>query len=162
VAFEGADVQDTRDLVRRVGNTEIGSTVDIVVFRNGETETLAVTLGRREDAERAVPASVNTTEPIEGEALGLSVSEMTDELREQLGLATEAGGLVVTDVAGDSEAYEKGVRAGDVITEAGQQPVATVTDLEDRIAEAKEAGRKSLLLLVRREGDPRFVALSVE
>jgi serine protease Do len=162
VAFEGADVQDTRDLVRRVGNTEIGSTVDIVVFRNGETETLAVTLGRREDAERAVPASVETTEPIEGEALGLSVSEMTDELREQLGLATEAGGLVVTDVAGDSEAYEKGVRAGDVITEAGQQPVATVTDLEDRIAEAKEAGRKSLLLLVRREGDPRFVALSVE
>jgi serine protease Do len=162
VAFEGAEVQDTRDLVRRVGNTEIGSTVDIVVFRNGETETLAVTLGRREDAERAVPASVNSTEPIEGEALGLTVSEMTDELREQLGLATDAGGLVVTDVAGDSEAYEKGVRAGDVITEAGQQPVATVGDLEDRIAEAKEAGRKSLLLLVRREGDPRFVALSVE
>jgi serine protease Do len=162
VAFEGADVQDTRDLVRRVGNTEIGKTVDIVVFRNGETETLAVTLGRREDAERAVPASVEATEPIEGEALGLTVSEMTDELREQLGLATDAGGLVVTDVAGDSEAYEKGVRAGDVITEAGQQPVATVGDLEDRIAEAKEAGRKSLLLLVRREGDPRFVALSVE
>jgi serine protease Do len=162
VGFEGADVQDTRDLVRRVGNTEIGKTVSIVVFRNGETETLAVTLGRREDAERAVPASVNATEPVEGEALGLTVSEMTDELREQLGLATDVGGLVVTDVAGDSEAYEKGVRAGDVITEAGQQPVATVGDLEDRIAEAKEAGRKSLLLLVRREGDPRFVALSVE
>ena len=125
-------------------------------------KTLNVTLGRREDAERTVPASVTADEPIEGEALGLSVSEMTDELRGQLGLANDASGLVVMDVAGDSEAFEKGVRAGDVITEAGQQPVETVTDLEDRIAEAKEAGRKSLLLLVRREGDPRFVALSVE
>jgi serine protease Do len=162
IAFEGADIEDTRDLVRRVGNTEVGAVVRILVFRNGETETLDVTLSRREDAERAVPASVNSSEPIEGEALGLSLSEMTDELRTQLGLPTDAGGLVVTDVAGDSEAYEKGVRAGDVITEAGQQPVSTVSDLEDRIAEAKDAGRKSLLLLVRREGDPRFVALSLE
>jgi serine protease Do len=162
IAFEGQDIEDTRDLVRRVGNTEVGKTVRILVFRNGETETLNVTLGRREDAERTVPASITSDEPIEGEALGLSVSEMTDELRGQLGLPNDASGLVVTDVAGDSEAFEKGVRAGDVITEAGQQPVATVSDLEDRIAEAKEAGRKSLLLLVRREGDPRFVALSVE
>ena len=39
---------------------------------------------------------------------------------------------------------------------------ATLTDLEERIAEAKDAGRKSLLLLVRRSGEPRFVALSLE
>ena len=30
-----------------------------------------------------------------------------------------------------------------------------------RIDEAKEAGRKSLLLMIRRGGEPRFVALSV-
>jgi len=30
------------------------------------------------------------------------------------------------------------------------------------VAEAREAGRKSLLLLVRRAGEPRFVALSLE
>ena len=65
-------------------------------------------------------------------------------------------------MAEDSEAYEKGLRAGDIITEAGQEKVASVKDLQDRIAEAKDAGRKSLLLLVRREGDPRFVALSLE
>jgi serine protease Do len=162
ISFEGADIGDTRELVQRVGNTEVGADVRIVVFRNGDTETLTVTLGRREDAERAVPASASATEPLEGEALGLSLSEMTEELRAQLGLPDEAGGLVVTDVAEDSEAFEKGVRAGDVITEAGQQGVETIGDLEDRIAEAREAGRRSLLLLVRREGDPRFVALSVE
>ena len=52
-------------------------------------------------------------------------------------------------------------RIGDVITEAGQQKVATIADFETRLEEVKEAGRKSLLLLVRRAGDPRFVALSL-
>ena len=60
-----------------------------------------------------------------------------------------------------SEAYEKGLRAGDVITEAGQQKVGSIADFEARLDEVKEAGRKSLLLLVRRAGDPRFVALSL-
>ena len=68
---------------------------------------------------------------------------------------------MVTDVDEVSEAYEKGLRAGDVITEAGQQKVTTIADLEDQITAAEEAGRKSLLLLVRRAGDPRFVALGL-
>ena len=51
---------------------------------------------------------------------------------------------------------------GDVITEAGQQKVSSLTELDERITEATEAGRKSLLLLVRRAGEARFVALSLE
>ena len=58
-----------------------------------------------------------------------------------------------------SPAEEKGLVAGDVITEAGQQKLTEIADLEARIDEAREAGRKSLLLLVRRGGEPRFVAL---
>jgi serine protease Do len=87
---------------------------------------------------------------------------MTDELREQLALPSGSEGLVVRDVVADSEAFAKGLRAGDVITEAGQQAVSTPADLEDRIEAAREAGRRSLLLLVRRNGEPRFVALSLE
>lgn len=162
LSFDGVDVADTRGLVRQVGSTEVGKEVRVLVFRNGETETLRVTLGRREEAEGAVPASINTDEPITSEFLGLTVSNMTDELREQLGLPESAEGLVVADVAEDSEAYEEGLRAGDVISEAGQEKVSTVAELEDRIEEAREAGRKSLLLLVRRDGDPRFVALGLD
>ena len=162
LSFDGVEVDDTRSLVRQVGETTVGKEVRVLVFRDGKTETLRVTLGRREDAERPIPASVNSTDPVTGDILGLTVSNMTDELREQLGLSDDAEGLVVADVAEDSEAYEKGLRAGDLITEAGQEKVASVKDLEDRIEEAREAGRKSLLLLVRRDGDPRFVALSLE
>ncbi len=96
------------------------------------------------------------------QVLGLTIAEMTDELRSQLGLNPGSDGLVVADVAEDSEAYDKGLRAGDVITEAGQQKVVKVADLEARITDAKDAGRKSLLLLVRRAGEPRFVALTLE
>ena len=163
VAFEGEEVNDTRELVRRVGNAEVGKSVRVTVYRDGATQDVMVTLGRREEAEGAIPASVNAPEePATREILGLTVSTMTPELREQLGIDEEVNGLVVENVAEDSQAYEKGLRPGDVITEAGQEAVATLSDLEGRIESAKEAGRKSLLLLIRRQGDPRFVALSLD
>ncbi len=165
LSFAGVDVADTRGLVRQVGNSPVGETVRVVVFRDGETLTLRVTLGRREEAEGAVPAAAPAPQddtPEVKDVLGLTLSTLTDELREQLGVGEDQVGLAVTDVDETSEAFEKGLRAGDVITEAGQQKVATIADFEARLEEVKDAGRKSLLLLVRRAGDPRFVALSLD
>lgn len=160
MSFDGHEVSDTRDLVRQVGNTEVGKAVRVVVFREGGTQTLLVTLGRRETAEGAEPASATPEKvPANRDLLGLSLSEMTDELREQLGLEKATQGLVITNVAEDSGAFAKGLRSGDVITEAGQRQVRLIADLEERINDARDAGRKSILLLVRREGEPRFVAL---
>ncbi len=166
MSFDGVEVDDTRGLVRTVGNADVGKAVRVIVFREGKTQTLKITLGRREDAESA-DASAGTDAPEEGEPeqtemMGLTLSPMTDELREQLELGPEATGLVVGDVDEASEAFEKGLRAGDVITEAGQQKITTVGELDAQIEQAKDGGRKSLLLLVRRAGEPRFVALTLE
>ncbi len=162
-SFNGVVVKDSRELVRRVADTDIGKAVALVVLRDGESQTLSITLGRRESAEgEAVPAKATPTEPVEKDVLGMKLGALSDELRGQLGLPEGSQGLVVTDIDQSSEAFEKGLRAGDLITEAGQQKIASIADFEARIDEAKEAGRKSLLLLIRREGDPRFVALSVE
>ena len=161
LSFDGADVSDTRALVRQVGNTDVGKAVRVIVFRDGKTQTLKVTLGRREEAE-AVPAAATKPDAVEPrEMLGLTLSPVTEELRKELQLKANASGLVVVDVDETAEAYEKGLRAGDLITEAGQQKLETVADLKARVDEAKEAGRKSLLLLIRRAGEPRFVALSI-
>jgi serine protease Do len=89
------------------------------------------------------------------------VSRLSDDQRSELNVPEGTDGLVITGVDETSEAFEKGLRAGDIITEAGQQKLSTIAELEDRISEAKEAGRKSLLLLVRRAGEPRFVALNL-
>jgi serine protease Do len=164
ISFDGKDVEDTRDLVRQVGNTPVGEAVRVVVRRGEETQTLMVTLGRREEAEGAVPAVAQAPEadgPATAEMMGLTLSILTDDLRTELGLDGEIEGLAVTAVDESSEAFEKGLRPGDVITEAGQQKIASIADLEERISAARDAGRKSLLLLVRRAGDPRFVALSL-
>ena len=164
VSFDGKKVTDTRQLVRIVGNTTVGKTVRVVVNREGETQTLRVTLGRREDTETAVPASqeVVPDQPSSMDLMGLTLAPLDDEMRENLELGGDVEGLAVMDVDPTSEAYEKGLRAGDVITEAGQDNVASLGDFETRLQDARDAGRKSILLLVRRGGDPRFVALSLE
>ena len=165
VSFDGKPVADTRGLVRTVANSPVGESVRVIVLREGKSITLKVTLGRREDAEKAVQTSAVEPEeapaPVTKDVLGLTLSVLTDELREQLSLDADQDGLVVTDVDNTAEAYEKGLRAGDVITEAGQKKITSIEDLDTRLAEVKDAGRKSLLLLVRRAGDPRFVALSL-
>ncbi|WP_236545332.1 DegQ family serine endoprotease [Tropicimonas marinistellae] len=162
LSFDGIDVDDTRGLVQQVGNSEVGKSVRMTVFRDGKTETLLVTLGRREVAEGAVPATAQKTEePQDAEVLGMTVTAVTEELAAEMNLGSDAQGLVVKEVAEDSEAFEKGLRAGDVITQAGQVEVASIEDLEARLEEATEAGRKSILLLIRRAGEPRFVALTI-
>ncbi|QLL42330.1 DegQ family serine endoprotease [Sulfitobacter pontiacus] len=167
LSFAGVEVEDTRGLVRQVGNSTVGASVRVTVLREGKSQTLKVKLGRREDAEGAGASATAPEDEAEPEApasksvLGLTITPLTDDLRTELGADDSVEGLAVTEVDEMSEAFEKGLRVGDIITEAGQQPILSITDLEDRITEAKDGGRKSLLLLVRRAGDPRFVALGL-
>lgn len=164
LSFDGKDVADVRGLVREVGNTNVGKAVRVLILREGKTQTLKVTLGRREEAEAAVPAVAQGTpdQQSEKELLGLTVTPVTDELRTELGLDAGSIGLVVRKVDETSKAFEKGLREGDLIVEASQQNLQSIADLEARIEEATDAGRKSILLLVRRGGEPRFVALGLE
>ncbi len=166
IRFDGGEVEDTRQLVRRVASTGVGEEVEVIVFRDGEEVTLAVTLGQRELAEGVGPSDVPGTpeeaEPDTGSFMGMELQPLTDALREELDLPSNAGGLVVMSVEEGSDAEQKGVRVNDLITEANQQPVTSVADLQERAEAAREAGRRSMLVLVRRGGDPRFVALSLE
>jgi serine protease Do len=161
--FDDDEVEDTRGLVRRVGNTDVDKTVRVVVLRDGSRETLRVTLGRREAAEAASTSGDDTPqEPDSLNILGMTLSELSDDMRQELGLNEGSAGLAVIDLDEASEAFSKGLRAGDVITEAGQEKLETVGDFEDRVADARDAGRTSLLLLIRRDGQPRFLALSLD
>ncbi len=165
VTFDGKHVADTRELVRIVADTEVGKRVPVVVQRDGRLVTLKVVLGRREEAEKALakPAVAGRpATPEKSSVLGLTVQGLDDSLREQLGLDADATGVVVLDVDETSRAWEKGLRAGDLIVEAGQQRVTSAAEFERQIERAREAGRKSILLLVRRNGEPRFVALRIE
>lgn len=162
--FDGVAIEDTRELVQIVGNSPVGKEVPVELLRSGAMVDVTVVLGRRETAESA--AFPDEDAPTEGtpdttNMLGMTLSEISPEMAEELGVELGSG-LVVVEVEEGSEADTKGLLAGDIITEAGQQKITGITDFEDRVAEAQEAGRKSLLLLVRRDGSPRFVALGLE
>ena len=164
MSFDGVEVADTRGLVKQVGNSAVGAAVRVTVMREGKSQTIKVVLGRREDAAASKPDTADPkveAEPETKDLLGLTLSPLSDTIRTELGVADDMVGLAVTAVDEGSEAFEKGLRTGDIITEAGQQKVASITDLEARVDAAKDGGRKSLLLLVRRGGDPRFVALTL-
>jgi serine protease Do len=49
-----------------------------------------------------------------------------------------------------------------VIVEAGQEKVTSLAEFEEQVSATIESGRKTMLLLVRRGGDPRFLALTVQ
>jgi serine protease Do len=164
-SFDGAPVADTRELVRRVADAPVGEAVRVVVMRDGKSETLSVTLGRRETAEGEPVVEAEGTDqaaPATEQVLGMTIKPLTVDDATALGMAPDATGLAIVEIDELSEAFTKGLRVGDVITEAGQQKVTTVQDLQNRETEAREAGRKSLLLLIRRGGDPRFVAISID
>ena len=164
LTFDGKDVADTRELVRMVADAEVGKAARVVVFREGKTVTLKVVLGRRENAEQAeiLPTSAQPDVQKPAEGLGMTFSGLTDEIRQQLQLKDTATGVAVLEVQEGTDAFDKGIRAGDVIAEVGQQKVESPADVTAAFDAAREAGRKSVLLLVRREGEPRFVGLSLE
>ena len=160
--FDGKDVSDTRELVRLVGDADVGNAVRVVVYRDGATQTMLVTLGRRESAEAALAGeqAPGAPELQDLEVLGMTLAPISPGFREDFNVEQDIRGVALVDVDEDSEAFEKGLRKGDVITEIAQEPVQTPQDVSDRLKAAKEAGRNSVLMLVHKEGEPRFVALT--
>ena len=163
VTFDGTAIGDVRELIQVVGLTAVGKQVDVVVLRAGQQKTVSVTLGLRDDEKiAAAREQANPEGPVPFQDLGIILANLSDEIRQGLNLPDDAQGVVVVDVDQASDAYAKGLRSGDVIAEAGQTKLTSVQDMTAQIEAARGAGRKSLLLLVRRDGNPRFVALGLD
>ena len=163
LSFDGVEVENTRGLVTIVGNADVGKVVDVIIFRDGKSKTIKVTLGRREAAEKEkiVPTAKVPEKIKETEELGMKLLTINSETRTQLNLPEDLNGVAVLDVTETSDAFEKGIRAGDVIVEAGRTKVTDVNDITDIFENAISSGRKSILLLVQRGNNSRFVGLSL-
>ena len=168
VSFDGKPVDDMKRLPRLVAETPVDKTVPVTLWRKHAEATVQVKIGRLEETEQQ-QASAQEPPKKGGEgqagvvkALGLTLSSMTPELKEKYSLAEDSKGVVVVDVAKDSPADAKGVHPGDMIMEAAQEEVTSPGEISSKIDEAKKSGRKSILLLVERQGDLRFVALRLD
>ena len=164
LSFDGEEVADNRELVRLVALAPVGETVRVVIFRDGGTQTMLVTLGQLEKALLASADGSDSAPQREApqfEIQGLLLGQLTDEARSRYMIGDETDGVVILEVSELSQAAEKGLRPGDVIVEVSQNPVNVPKDVVDRIEAARDAGRRSILLLVRSGGSGRFVALAL-
>ncbi|QKD03222.1 DegQ family serine endoprotease [Mesorhizobium loti] len=172
IKFDGKDIHEMRDLPRVVAESPVGKAVDVLIVRKGVEQTVKVTLGRLEDGEKLASGENGNTDQDKGDktpavstasVLGMTVGEINDETRKKFGIAADVSGVVITDVAKDSAAAERGIQPGEVITEIAQESVATPKDVMDRIGALKEQGRKNaLLMLASKTGELRFVTIRMD
>ncbi|MCB1383600.1 MAG: DegQ family serine endoprotease [Notoacmeibacter sp.] len=170
--FDGRAVNDMRDLPRIVAESPVGKDVDVTVVRKGEEIQVKVKLGRLEDGDKLASEETEDgkaddakpDEPVaSAKVLGMTLGELDDAARETYGVAKEVNGVVITGVDEGSLAAERGIQAGDVITEIAQESVSAPEDVLKRIEKLKSQGRKNaLLMLASKSGDLRFVTVRME
>ena len=169
VEFNGRAIVDSKELPRVVGETEVGKEVTIKVIRDGKEKEIKVTLGRLEDGEKLVAKEEGKPKPAQAPStvtvLGMTVSEMTPELRTTFKIDEKVQGALVTEVAKEGAATDKGIVAGDVIMEAGGKPVTTSSEVSAAIESATKDGKTSVLLLISKAGkvgETRFIPLKLK
>ena len=165
--FDGVKVPESRKLPRIVADTSVGKSVAVVVWREGKRVKLSVKLGELEKVDQASfttsrggSKSKERTESLD--ELGLTVAPLTKEMAKRFEVNRDVEGVMITKVARDSSARDKGLRPGNIIVEVNQQKVSSPAEVAAQIEEAKKADRRSVLLLVDQDGDLRFVALKLK
>ena len=162
VAVNGKPVQDSRDLSRRVAGLLAGSKATFTVMRDGARKDVTANITLRKDQQVASAQTGGGEQPAnKAKALGLGLSSLTPDVRRQLNLSETVNGVVITNVDPKSDAADKGLQAGDIVRSIGNRAVHSPQDVQSRIADAKAAGRKSVLLLVTRGGGERFIAVDI-
>jgi serine protease Do len=171
ISFDGKPVDEMRDLPRVVAENPVGKEVDVVVIRKGVQQTVKVKLGRLEDGEKLAATEEGSKQQGGGDneplatatVLGMTVGELNDQARTNFEIGPDVSGVVVTEVTPNSPAAERGIAAGDVITEIAQESVASPKDAMDRVAALKDQGRKNaLLMLSSKAGELRFVTIPMD
>ncbi len=164
--FDGKDIEDDRALVRTVADTPAGKKVKVVVWRGGKRKTLSVGVGEMRADEVASaggdksPAQPAVGEPVE--AFGMSLAPLSDIYRERLNVPEDAAGVVVSAIKRGSAAGEKGIQRGDIIVKIGDADIASTADVMAAVKSAREAGRRSVLVRIRRAEVFIFVPLPLD
>jgi serine protease Do len=168
VEFNGKPVNEVKDLPRLVADSQVGGKAKLKVLRAGKEVMLDAEVGLLEDetivAAKATPAP-DASGPAVTSVLGMTISNVTDELRLKYKVEDTVKGAVVTAVSPESTAADKRLEPGDVITEAGEKQVATAADVAKAVADAEKIGKNSVLMLVSKGGkqaEMRFIALKLK
>ena len=146
-AVNGEAVADATRLLLMVGNLAPGSTAHFTILRDHQRLIRTVTIAERLD-EQALADQAKRLWP------GLSVVQITPELRSRLDLPPSTGNVIIGAVAKGSPAAVAGLRVGDILRKANDHKLASLADFYRAVNEPDS--RELVLEITRQDGDYRI------
>jgi len=155
-AVNGEHIGNNRELAIDVSQTPPGNHATLDVLRNGKPQTIDVVVGTL-PADGAAHGGIASPDATRG--LGVALSPITPQLRQQLDLGDNQRGVVITQVQPGSTAEQAGLQAGDVIVGVGEKNVANTNEASRAIRDSLKENQAVALRIIR-NGEPIFVAVS--
>lgn len=161
--FDGQEVPNRRALPRIVADTAVGSSVPVIVWRDGKHISLEVTIGRLEEYELSSAEAARAGAPLEMSfaSLGITLSHITAELSEKYALAADAKGIVVTAVSGEFNG-DADILPGDLIVGFGSDRINDLSDFRLRLDLHRQAKSENVVLFRLRGDKGEFITLDLK
>ena len=148
-SIDGKTINNGGTLQVAVSQIKPGTGITLNVLRDGKDETVHVQVGEFH-AKTEMASTDGSNGPKQGK-LGLSVGELTGDMRQQLSIPDEVHGAAVESVRPASPAEDAGLAPGDVILEVNRHTVASADTFASAV-HAAPAGKDILLLVWSRGG----------
>lgn len=161
IEFDGFKIIDSSSLVKVVGDSEVGKDVDVLIWRDGNQKTVNVKLGRLETVQLSNDKNQNRVSQI-NEYAGMSFTELTNEIRKRYELSDDDDGVVIVGIKDNSAAAQRGIKPGDIIQKVDQVDINKSEEILNLIDEARNKKKSSILLLIKRGSNVRFIALPIK
>ena len=143
IEIDGQSVSTGRELSGIIANTLVGKKTKIILLRNGEKRTVMVKLTKRSDDEMVAGKKDQTNS-----RLGVSVTDLTQEIIRQFGLEDNETGVFVTEVDSQSKGDRAGIQAGDIIKEVNRKIIKNQRDYTQQLKKTKISD--SIMFLIKR------------
>ena len=177
LSVNGVAIDSSTALTRQVARVGAGENLRLEIIRGGKKRFIDVRSGIRpsnqqladvtggsgdDEADAGKDSKPGKALPTRVNVLGMGVIPLDAAARTRYSIAADVKGVVVESVRGDSDAAEKGLTQGIVITSVNLKPVATPADLTTAVEAAKKAGRPTVLLgFANRRGQTGVVPVKV-
>ncbi len=156
--FDGKDITSSRKLSRIVAETLIGKKVEVDIMSKGKRKTISLTVSELDSKPETASLAKNKNDK---NIYGMNLSPITPSLRSKLNIQNEIKGVLVISVERKSIATRHGIKRGDIISAINQQVINTPEELLNIVNEAKKAQRKSVMILIYRDGGNLFLSMPI-
>ena len=169
LTFDGKLINKMEELPKVVAATTIDSTVDVEVWREGQRKIVKMKVGELEpeggsrvsSSDAKNPEEPSALKEIELVALGVTVVELSDFVRDKFSLPSTMRGLMVVEIDEFSDAAFKGLRNGDVIDEIQQMKVLNVTDAQVALKKVKDTQKNIVLVRITTDRGVRYIPVKM-